>query len=766
MLISESALATVVNDLPTERDAFALNALFVLADSIPIEEEKTPRFQRLLWVAPDGEHLVMIEVTSNNLPFFTTRDALLHDLDAGVLILQPRDPFAPPPVREEELTERERDIRDRRWQLIEPLVTDAKRCIFYPDHRGALIAEASEVGGTSRAKIHKYVRVYWCGGQVLNALLPAYHRCGGRGKTKAIKGKKRGRPSRLASMDVELSGINITNKQADDLVEGGREFIEGKKLSQKKAYKETLRKYFNKGNEYKDGLLVPVMPEAHLLPTFDQFLYYYKIARSNPDAISVRVGSRRYLLRHRPALGSSTDDAPAPGARYQVDATVGDIYLLSSIVRGRVIGRPVIYIVVDAFSRMIVGFYVGLEGPSWLGMMLALENAFTSKVEFCRRYGRDITADDWPCHHLPEGLLGDRGELISKHASHLVRAFNVPVLNTGSWRADWKAIVERNFRTLNDEVIDWQPGAVHEVRERGEPDYRLDATLTLKDFAEMMIVLILHYNHNRAIQEDALPLGYPYPENGDPAPIDLWNWGIEHRSGYLRAAGQERVRANLLPAQEVPATTRGLSYHGLHYAPLNLLDAYADRDPSEAQFETWFLRNLGRRTRSVELAVDPRDVSFAYMRLDRGRVLVPCGLLRGDRRFAGMTLQEVLDARAVRKVGNQLNRTKAQQEWNEFRAKIEAIEAGACERRVDALGSANAPADASNIRETRSIERRELQREEAWRPEGVSGSDAAPDDAARATEDPEDQESGYVPPPSNLDLLAAAKARRRGEEPS
>ncbi len=49
-----------------------------------------------------------------------------------------------------------------------------------------------------------------------------------------------------------------------------------------------------------------------------------------------------------------------PGSRYEIDATIADVYLLSAD-RQRVIGRPTLYVVVDVFSRMVAGFYIGLE---------------------------------------------------------------------------------------------------------------------------------------------------------------------------------------------------------------------------------------------------------------------------------------------------------------------------------------------------------------------------------------------------------------------
>lgn len=47
---------------------------------------------------------------------------------------------------------------------------------------------------------------------------------------------------------------------------------------------------------------------------------------------------------------------------------------------------------------MIVGFYVGLEGPSWNTAMMALNYTFREKVGLCKEYGVDISHEQWPCY--------------------------------------------------------------------------------------------------------------------------------------------------------------------------------------------------------------------------------------------------------------------------------------------------------------------------------------------------------------------------------
>src|SRR5207249_2379993 len=147
---------------------------------------------------------------------------------------------------------------------------------------------------------------------------------------------------------------------------------------------------------------------------------------------------------------------------------------VSSLDRKRIVGRPTLYLCIDVFSRLIVGFAALIQPPSYMAAALALENAATDKQRFCASLGIPISPDDWPCQHLPECLIADRGELEGPMADNIVNSLHVRVSNTAPYRADWKAIVERSFRTVNDQVLHWMPGAVDKNYERGQRDYRLD----------------------------------------------------------------------------------------------------------------------------------------------------------------------------------------------------------------------------------------------------------------------------------------------------
>ena len=83
-------------------------------------------------------------------------------------------------------------------------------------------------------------------------------------------------------------------------------------------------------------------------------------------------------------------------------------------------------------------------------MMMALLNSTVNKKDFCANYNISITDDCWPAAHLPEIILGDRGELEGYNVNHLIEGLNITIENNPSFRPDWKGIVEKLFDTSQE----------------------------------------------------------------------------------------------------------------------------------------------------------------------------------------------------------------------------------------------------------------------------------------------------------------------------
>jgi len=80
------------------------------------------------------------------------------------------------------------------------------------------------------------------------------------------------------------------------------------------------------------------LPPAEQLPTFGQYKYWFKKEMDLEHSLISRHGSKRFNLDYRPVLGSSTFESFGPGSRFQIDATVADVYLVSEYKREWIIG--------------------------------------------------------------------------------------------------------------------------------------------------------------------------------------------------------------------------------------------------------------------------------------------------------------------------------------------------------------------------------------------------------------------------------------------
>jgi putative transposase len=707
--------------------------------------------ERILYIDPGGQNLVKIHIFNPRaLPTWQPVLELEQALAIGDIRILEQDPLKRLHALEGTLPELHRKHRDRAWEGIKSLVLDEydnpRVAIFVRAVRGHLVAIRSQETNVTRQTIYTYLRQYWQNGQTRNSLLPAYDRCGGKGKERRGGEQKLGRPSALARVNGDDSGVIIDDEIEKRFERGVRLFYENQqRMPLTKAFQRTLETYFNRGYELQDGVLVPVLPPAGDLPTFRQFQYWYSKHQNLERATKSRLTERRFNLSYRPILGDATQMAFGPGSIFQIDATVADIYLVSSLDPGRIIGRPVLYIVTDVFSRMVAGFSVGLESPGWLGAMLALENVTTDKVAFCAEHGIMIASEDWPIHHLPKEILADRGEMEGYNADQLVNGLGVKVSNTAPYRAEWKAIVERNFRLVNDQLVHWMPGAVYPRRERGEKDYRLDACLNLPQFRSLLIRLFLFHNRFHELKDyrrDEAML----QDHVEPYPLDLWNWGLRNRVGQLRQMDQEIIRLNLLPEAEASVTEKGILFRQRQY------------DSQVARDEQWYLRARANGRWKIKVAYDPRRVDVIYLRLANGQRLEPCLLHPNERAFQGRDWYEILDLDELERQKEPTRRSRNQQAEAILNAQVANIVDPAQEKALAEREGQTRSSALQGILENRWHEREAERKTGAW--------ELAPSGELTRPEQPDETEdqAGYIPPPHNIELLRKLDEELRKDE--
>lgn len=576
----------------------------------------------VLWLAVDRRSGWWIDLDDSKAapePFLV--EEVERHLDDGTCVLGL--PNAPKGVRSP--SEAEAKVRDARWEAIRHAVTDEPR-VFDPAERAELYRAAAAKGGISLNPVRRLFRLYWQGGKTPSALVPTFALRGGRNELREPGEKKLGRPRGTGR---RLSGLNLTKEQKRSVAVVARaQFRLNGKRSLTTCYNLWLDRYF-----YEDGQDAKGRPariprreyEATGVPTLDQFKRVYYSLTDQIEAKRER-DPRRFALSYRPLVGTATAETWGPGSRFLIDATMADIYLVSRDNRSRIVGRPVVYVVIDVWSRLIVGLYVAIEDASWTSAMMALANAACSKVAYCAEHGIEIEDVEWPAANIGARLLSDHGEVDSKTAANLAQHFNRVIEVAAAYRGDLKGLVETQFNTLQVRFGQFAPGYVaKDYGTRGTRDYRLDAVLDVHEFTATMIDIVLSRN-SAVLKKYDRDQGMP----GDVvelSPIELWHWGLQHRSGRMQVWPENYVRFRLLPVAEVSVDRNGIAFQGRSYVGPSIV-----RLMSKAR--------MGSRVR-VTISIDPRVTDTVYLHNeDAPSGYEVCTLHEASRAYAGRTCVE------------------------------------------------------------------------------------------------------------------------------
>ncbi|WP_017294851.1 Mu transposase C-terminal domain-containing protein [Geminocystis herdmanii] len=193
---------------------------------------------------------------------------------------------------------------------------------------------------------------------------------------------------------------------------------------------------------------------------------------------------------------------------WQCDHTRLDVRLVDEF---GVLDRPWLTIIIDSYSRCLMGFYLGFESPSSQIDALALRHAILPKF-YSSEYG---LRNEWTAYGTPTYFYTDGGK--DFRSIHLTEQIAVELGFTCSLRRRPSdgGIVERFFRTLNDNVLRELPGYTGaNVQERPE-NVDQNACLNLKDLEFILVKYIVdEYNQK------------PDGRRKDQARIQLWENGL------------------------------------------------------------------------------------------------------------------------------------------------------------------------------------------------------------------------------------------------
>lgn len=308
-------------------------------------------------------------------------------------------------------------------------------------------------------------------------------------------------------------------------------------------------------------------------PSIHQFRYFYKKTKKQQNFYISREGVKKYQRNRRPLLGEGVQEFASSIGMAMLDSTICDIYLVNE--RGELIGRPVLTACIDAYSSICCGYSLGWEGGiySLRGLML---NVITDKVEYCRKYGIDITEKDWNCKELPGTLVTDKGAEYASENFEQLTDLGVSIINLPAYRPELKGSVEKFFDVIQSIYKPYVKGKgviEPDFQERGSHDYRKDACLTLEQFEKILLYCIIYYNTSRIIEN------FPFTKEMlekkiNPYASEIWNYGKKEVGANLLTVSKEELIMCLMPRTTGRFSRFGLRVNKLRYRHDNYTEKY------------------------------------------------------------------------------------------------------------------------------------------------------------------------------------------------
>lgn len=587
--------------------------------------------------AVDYVVIIDIDTKKRSMPELLRKDAVLDHLANRLWIVVKETVSS---IDLSRLTDAERRALERRWSVLQEALK-AGATLYSPGQRAHLARKFAEKSRASRPFLYEVLGLYWKGGGGKQSLLPRFPSCGAPGNERVpdAQGRKPGR-KRTTQPGVGVAMTQEHRRKAALALGTTKVGKDGRGLGS--AYDHMLIRQYPDCVEInpKKPLARPIILLPDAVPTFEQFAYHWKTHHSFEERLRRRLRGPRFERLTKMLVSGTLHDIRGPGARYYIDATTVDIYAVSRYNRNRIIGRPTLYLVVDDFSRLIVGLYIGLEPPSWAGAMLALWHCNVDKVAWCAKYGIEITAEQWPTAYMPLHLMGDRGEMASPQAELLAIGFDIDVENAPPYKGEAKSVVERSFHSTQARFGPYVPGYVDkEFIGRDAPPAALAAAADMEQLTRIFASASIIHNHHVIREYHGTP--QIITDEVEFTPIRLWQWGEENLRYHGRQFPDDHLARYLWPEAKLKVTRRGLQfYRGLWYMGTAL------------QEQPWFLEAM-QKEREFSARVHPQDLSRLYLLPNEPRTpMLPVPVTKRSERFTTRTLTEFLSLQSQKRRQN------------------------------------------------------------------------------------------------------------------
>jgi putative transposase len=415
-------------------------------------------------------------------------------------------------------------------------------------------------------------------------------------------------------------------------------------------------------------------------PSYKQFRYWAELDDEFEMLLRKLYGERKFELWLRRRRQKIAANVGGSGAVFFVDATPLNWHLVHQLTRLPLEKKAILYLVVDAFSHMIVGFYLHLGHESYDAVSLALLSAAEDKVPQCALYGRKIGPDEWVSACLPTRLAEDGAGANYKHGVLVKKGVIRGLTIVPPYRADLKGLVEA-YNAAVSKKAESVPGHTNGAKERGDESPVALACMDYFESVQLIISWILQTN--RRVMRDYQLSPEMIAEGLVPSPRDLWNWGLSGRGGRRKTWPKESLMRWCLPTAKARLTRDGVEFGEMLYEPI---------PGTLPKFQDWCAHAAENGGWNVDVSYHP--ASYAWFYLHDGEDLVKMQLAPRSQIYATWSVADYEGQRAtaavamaVRESENEVRDIAHEREQQQIienaMAKTEAARGSVAQRRRD-----------------------------------------------------------------------------------
>ena len=575
---------------------------------------------RVLVMTPNCGIFIQIETTRLNILRFSM-DFVKYQISIGGI---KRSDWKDEELLVKNLTDEEKEELNRKTAAVERMLQR-----LYPEWERIQsketkpeIKELMQELGRSKAVTHRKIRNYLQSGRNPYSLVDGRKGEKNRKNEYKVGDPVRGHGNKTVANDVRLEEV---------FQDGYSYFLKGKEVgvSLKSAYRYLVGKHYMT-QEYSNGTLVQKMAPLEEIPTYKRFWTYCNKQNDRNGITPLKMSAKERRNNSRLLRGNSQSGCLGPGHIVEVDEVEIDMINVSSRDSRQVVGRAVMYLMIDVYSCCIVGCWVDYANNSFVGITNLLMALFFDGREQYERYGLTASPEVYPMGFIPQELRTDHGaEYTSEDMRRVGREIGMNIVLAPPATGSMKGLVEQSFHQFQELVRGAAAGTGVIMKKHDSRHYETACT-DLDDIRRMAYRFVIYFNQHK---RDGYPLTKEMIQaDVPPIPASIWQYGCEYlmTPRWLTDSTKKTAFFALLKTdRKFQISRRGVTYRGLFYE----------------NGEQWLLEKMWKTGKKREalpgVRYDPRSINHVYLMEDGVLHVIPLNEIREEQKsFKNMSWKE------------------------------------------------------------------------------------------------------------------------------